>query len=373
MKQLEELEESFLYEIKPFIDKFVELRKQELDLDTRMKCVGIRKLVQRKTDEFREEYTKTMNAKINEIYDKRDDILATGENLEKLRDTILEIRELKGVFKAKGDKEKYEVLTFTEMEKKSEFDKMFQQYKEKSELFNSSDKNTFNELKKKQKDFQEKYGDMDKITENELYTLDVFIGNKEKENQIIVEDRGLTDEEGNEVKDIEGAQQLQVRVDEQIEEELKRIEQEKIQTVLDQNKQEFEEYIDLKMKELEENIDKELEEMEKEKAKEDLVQEDVVKKTKNSVWQRIKSFFRIKILPALIEPITQEEDTDLDNQSTPKEAESKDDFKERIANNSPSQQQQAKNTKGFIRRHIQKKSERKEEKEIKEVLAMLDK
>lgn len=385
MKELEELEEEFLNEVKPLVNQYIELKKQERNIATVMNCVDIKKSIQTKTDEFRRKYTKTMYEEYEKIDSEKKEIqkrlIEQRERLVKQRDKILEIHRAKETAKKEGDEKNYELLCLTEVEEKQKFGQMRRTYEEKIGIAKSYSEQA-TELGKKEEDFKEKYGDMDNVVESKIYRLEVFIGEKEKENAITMNRGELKDENGNEVIDIENAQEVQKRTDEQKEEEIKKIQDEAVQTVLNQKKQEFDEYLEQKMKELEESIDKELQEMEEEKQKEleeteieqEKKEQDFPKQGRISkLWQRIKSFFKTKVVPALIEPIEQEEYTDLSEQTEKEENKDTNEFKERIAKESPSQQEQAKNTKGFIKRNRQKKSKKKEEKEIKEVLAMLDK
>ncbi len=372
MKQLKQIEEKFLNEIKPLVNQFIEMRKQETNIESKMECGDIRKQVQSKTDEFKTTYKEMLTKEIERI--QAENIQINIERANKIRN-MMQIKEgiisrdvaIKETKREGKDEDTYKLLCITQKDEIEKFSKMKQEYEKEQELYKSNIEQ-IEELKKAQQEFEEKYGDLDYITEKEMYRLDALIGENEEsktnrmswsksydENQNVVKDICVKDQQGNVINDIETMMDMQEEVYEERKSEFEEIQKQIAKQVLDEKKEEYNKYLEQKMRELEESIDKEINEMEKEKEanmqeeNKDVPKKGIIKR----LYEKAKSFFKRKIIPALIEPI--EEDVEGTNT-----------FKEGIKKDAPSETQQAKNSRDFIKNKTDPKQE------IKDVLTILD-
>lgn len=358
MKQLKQIEEKFLNEIKPLVNQFIEMRKQETNIESKMECVDIRKQVQSKTDEFKTTYKEMLTKEIERI--QAENIQINIERANKIRN-MMQIKEgiisrdvaIKETKREGKDEDTYKLLCITQKDEIEKFSKMKQEYEKEQELYKSNIEQ-IEELKKAQQEFEEKYGDLDYITEKEMYRLDALIGENEERKTIRMSDSQAYDENGN-VLSTDKVMDMQEQVDKERKSEFEEIQKQIAKQVLDEKKEEYNKYLEQKMRELEESIDKEINEMEKEKEanmqeeKEDVPKKGIVKR----LWEKAKSFFKRKIIPALIETIEEE----LEGINT---------FKEGIKKDAPSEIQQAKNSRNFINNKTDPKQD------IKDVLTILD-
>lgn len=374
MKRLEELKENFLNEIKPLVDQFIEIRSQELNLTSRMECVDIIKQVQSKVSEFKRTYRDMSSKEIERI--QAENVQINIERSDKIRNMVqirqdivsrdTAMKEAKG----EGKNDTYQLLCITQKDEIEKFNKIKQQCEEEQELYKFNI-GQIEQIEKAQPDFEEKYGDMDYITESEVYRLDALIGENEErktvrmsaqiydENGNIVKNICVKDEHGNVIDDMETMMNMQEKVEEERKSEFEEIQKQIAKQVLDEKKREYAEYLEQKMKELEASIDEEINEMKEAKEKEANMQEenkDVPKKgIIRRLWEKAKSFFERKVIPALIEPIEQE----------PKDANT---FKKEVKKDAPTLSKQAENSKKFTNIGKNPGTEQK----ISDVLTILD-
>lgn len=311
MKQLEELEEKFLEEIKPLVYDFIEIRKQELDIQKRMKCVDIRKKVESKTREFiktyreSEEYIK-LSAEI-EKREKENAQLAKKrielfEAVIGIRNRVMEID--KAIEETQNEGEEYQLLCEAEIEESQKYYKIRQEYNILLEEYTDKIKQT-DELKIELTNFEEKYGDMEYITEREMYSLDDFIGLKEEQEKVRMVDSQIYDENGKIVNNIEVIMAMQNRAEKEEAQRFEKIKKEIANQVLEEKKKEYAEYIEKAIEKLRESIDKELREMEEENDREVNMKQD--KQNRNThkrgkisgLWQKITSIFGRRNIPRL--------------------------------------------------------------------------
>lgn len=365
---MKQLEEKFLNEIKPLVNQFIEIRKQPLDIKQRMECVDIRKEIQAKTSEFKKAYTEMSSREWERIEAENARINAQHINIIKnmvqlKQDIVLRDTAIKEAKREGKDDDTYKLLCITQKTEIEKFSKMKQQCEKGQEIYKSNI-GQLEELKKAQKEFEEKYGDMDYITEKEMYRLDSFMGFKEDMETVRMSSSQVYDENGK-VLDMENIMDMEQKADEELKQDKeKELEQlrEKVSKMFDEKQKEFDTYWEQKMRdfdEVEAKVDEELREEARQKKlnmQEDKKEQDVPKKGRiRRLWEKAKSFFKRKVIPALIEPIEQEpEETDT--------------FKKELTKDSPPPEKQAENSKKFINRGKNKKTE----KEIKEVLTLLD-
>lgn len=358
MKQLEELEEKFLNEIKPLVNQFIEIRKQPLDIKQRMECVDIRKEIQAKTSEFKKAYTdmssrecekiEAENARINA---QRSDIIKNMVQLKQdivLRDTAIKEAKREG-----KDDDTYKLLCITQKTEIEKFNKMKQQCEEEQEIYKTNI-GQLEELKKAQKEFEEKYGDMDYITEREMYRLDSFMGLKEEMETVRMSDSQFYDENGN-VLGIDDIMDMQQRAKEEAKQERK----EKLKQLV-----EIYEKAQRDFDEVEAKVDEELREEARQKElnkQEDKKEQDIPKKGRiRRLWEKFTSIFRKRNVPLLEEG------------KEPK-VQPKNKFIEGIQKGAPTREKQAEHTKWFFSKNKGKDAKTKEESEkFEDILELLN-
>lgn len=363
-EELEELEEKFLTEIKPLVDQFIKIRKQELNLESRMECVDIRKKAQIKVDEFIRICREKLS-KLNIEIEKREiQIEQMKKERKKQLETMIAVRnkiiEIDGELKETHNEEEYQGLCLSEIKEKQKYDKIRQEYDIKLKEYKFKIEK-IDELKKIKTDFEEKYGDMSHITEREMYSLYEFIGLKEVRKTSRMSDSQAYDENGN-VLDMENIMDMQQRAEEKRKNEVQEIQKEIAKQVLDEKKKEYNEYLKQKMKELEENIDKELREMEEEKERgvnihREKESKDIPKQGRiRRLWKKITSIFRKKEVPRLEEGKGQE--VKPENKFT------------YLKTGAPTQKQQKENAKSIL--NINAKSDKTKERDFKDGITILD-
>ncbi len=353
MKRLEELKENFLNEIKPLVDQFIEIRSQELNLTSRMEYVDIIKQVQSKVSEFKRTYRDMSSKEIERI--QAENVQINIERSDKIRNMV-QIRQ--DIFsrdtamkeaKGEGKNDTYQLLCITQKDEIEKFNKIKQQCKEEQELYEFNI-GQIEQIEKAQPDFEEKYGDMDYITEKEMYRLDVLIGKNEECKTVRISNSQAYDENGN----VLNMDNILQKTDEKLKQERKeKLEQlrEQVEKVFDEAQTEFDE--------VEAKVDEELREEARQKElsiQEDEKEQDVPKKgIIRRLWEKAKSFFERKVIPALIEPIEQE----------PKDANT---FKKEVKKDAPTLSKQAENSKKFTNIGKNPGTEQK----ISDVLTILD-
>lgn len=376
MKQLEELEEKFLNEIKPLVNQFIEMRKQKLDMKQRMECVDIRKEIQAKTSEFKKAYTDMSSRECERIEAENARINAQRINIIKnmvqlKQDIVLRDTAIKEAKREGKDDDTYKLLCITQNEEIEKFNKMKQQCEKEQEIYKSNI-GQIKELERVQKEFDEKYGDMDYITEREVYRLASFIGEKEEsktnrmsDGRVYYEDFDETKNFGDFIDIQEPAKEKEERDEQEAikekDKELQEIRKEIAEQVLAQKKKEYQEYLDEQMKKLEETIDEEIKD--EEKTEDELTREDNSKKNKDnskkgkiSLWQRFKSIFRKRNVPLLEEGKEQAVKT-------------KNRFAE-LKREAPTQKQQKEKVKSIL--NNREKGDETEKEGFDEVLTLLD-
>lgn len=359
MKQLEELEEKFLNEIKPLVNQFIEYKKQEMS-NFAKETTDIRIAITDKTSEFKKTYTEIWNTEISE---KTKEANRQEQELLEERKSILQLRD--EIVKRNGaiDQEKDKVLYQTQQEEIQKYKKMKQEYDKKLEEYKSNI-GQLEELKKAQKEFEERYGSIDYITEGDVYRLDILIGKKEDMETVRMSGSQVYDENGK-VVDMKNIMDMEQKADEELKQDKeKELEQlrEKVSKMFDEKQKEFDTYWEQKMRdfdEVEAKVDEELREEARQKElniQEDKKEQDVPKKGRiRRLWEKAKSFFKRKVIPALIEPIEQEpEETDT--------------FKKELTKDSPPPEKQVENSKEFINREKNTETEQK----MSDVLTILD-
>lgn len=117
MKQLEELEEKFLNEIKPLVNQFIEIRKQPLDIEQIRQCVDIRKQVESKVSEFKRAYREIWNKEITQKTEESKNLSQSSiqdwKKLIQLRDTIIKRNDAIKQAKDGKDENTYDLLRLT--------------------------------------------------------------------------------------------------------------------------------------------------------------------------------------------------------------------------------------------------------------------
>lgn len=344
MKQLEELEEKFLNEIKPLVNQFIEYKKQEMS-NFAKETTDIRIAITDKTSEFKKTYTETWNTETSE---KTKEANRQEQELLEERKSILQLRD--EIVKRNGaiDQEKDKVLYQTQQEEIQKYKKMKQEYDKKLEEYKSNI-GQLEELKKAQKEFEERYGSIDYITEGDVNILNILIGKKEDMETVRMSGSQVYDENGK-VLGIDDIMDMQQRADEESKQK-RREKLEQLVKIYEKAQRDFDE--------VEAKVDEELREEARQKElsmQEDEKEQEIPKKGRiHRLWEKAKSFFKRKVVFALIEPIEQEpEETDT--------------FKKELTKDSPPPEKQAENSKKFINRGKNKKTE----KEINEVLTLLD-
>lgn len=353
MKLLEELEEKFLNEIKPLVDQFVQMGKQQLDIEQRMECADIRKQIQARTGEFVKTYRDMSSKEIERI--QAENVQINIERSDKIRNMVqirqdivsrdIAIKEAKG----EGKNDTYQLLCITQRDEIKKFKQMKQQCEEAQKLYKFNI-GQIEQIEKAQPDFEEKYGDMDYITEKEMYRLDVLIGKNEECKTVRISNSQAYDENGN----VLNMDNILQKTDEELKQERKeKLEQlrEQVEKVFDEAQTDF--------NEVEAKVDEELREEARQKElsiQEDEKEQDVPKKgIIRRLWEKAKSFFERKVIPALIEPIEQE----------PGDANT---FKKEVKKDAPTLSEQAENSKEFANREKNPETEQK----ISDVLTILD-
>lgn len=344
MKQLEELEEKFLNEIKPLVNQFIEYKKQEMS-NFAKETTDIRIAITNKTSEFKKTYTETWNTETSE---KTKEANRQEQELLEERKSILQLRD--EIVKRNGaiDQEKDKVLYQTQQEEIQKYKKMKQEYDKKLEEYKSNI-GQLEELKKAQKEFEERYGSIDYITEGDVYRLDILIGKKEDMETVRMSGSQVYDENGK-VLGIDDVMYMQQIAEEKSKQE-RREKLEQLVKIYEKAQRDFDE--------VEAKVDEELREEARQKElniQEDKKEQDVPKKGRiRRLWEKAKSFFKRKVIPALIEPIEQEpEETDT--------------FKKELTKDSPPPEKQAENSKEFINREKNTETEQK----MSDVLTILD-
>lgn len=342
MKQLEELEEKFLNEIKPLVNQFIEYKKQEMS-NFAKETTDIRIAITDKTSEFKKTYTEIWNTEISEKTKE-----ANRQELLEERKSILQLKD--EIVKRNGaiDQEKDKVLYQTQQEEIQKYKKMKQEYDKKLEEYKSNI-GQLEELKKAQKEFEERYGSIDYITEGDVYRLDILIGKKEDMETVRMSGSQVYDENGK-VLGIDDVMYMQQIAEEKSKQE-RREKLEQLVKIYEKAQRDFDE--------VEAKVDEELREEARQKElniQEDKKEQDVPKKGRiRRLWEKAKSFFKRKVIPALIEPIEQEpEETDT--------------FKKELTKDSPPPEKQAENLKEFINREKNTETEQK----MRDVLTILD-
>lgn len=365
---MEQLEEKFLNEIKPLVSEFVEIRKQELDRNKKMRCIDIRNVIRVKTKDFITAYREIINKEIKknetEVVQMKRQSDEELKKIKDLRDNIIQINKLAEKAKEENKQEDYIKLCNLAITGKQKYEKIRQEYDLKEEQYKSKIEQ-IDKLKKLQEQFEERYGDIDYIDAEKVYLLDMFIGKMEANKTTRMTIGQIYDENGNPVNNMENIMDMEQEAYETCkqdrEEKLKEL-QKTVSTMFKETQQKLNSLWEEVEKAYAE-VDKELsEELKNDEAKIPRNNKNLPKK-KKSLWQRFKSIFRKK--PLLIEG--QEEGEEVEKQ----EVKPKNKFFEGIRKHVPTLKQQSDNTKVFLDKAEDDKPKEYDE-EINEVLALLD-